>query len=568
MILPTLADPSATPLQTSSTSPLKNAERRLEDRPRDGIATGSQGVGSSQADLSATFAAALVSGPAPLDSGLLPDVSFNNDVALSPEAREIIEGWPALSADLTAAGLESQNILQEIFAALMSGDPESALETFSTIQRVVERDSGPASATSGGGANETRESMKLAGEYQVAENQAAFDELRKAREEYYQKIKEMEAAQEAALAEYEAAREAARVSVTDVPFVPTPVEPYLSLEESGAGNSLNYTKRELWKRKEIRPVTDESIAAVKALAQSFAADAGNLGYLTDAQADFLAASLLCVPHVTGSGLNTYAHAQISGELVDAAIEGFKAAGADAASVELMAAQLAKVAWAGANAVCSNATWPGNGQEALFPHMRTLRSDHPQGFANFEHPVGELPDFAAAPTREHAREHQFVPSLGGARIDAEGLEPRGDGGYEASFTLTPSPDQPMKFPVNARVMGWGQSELYRFTVLEDGRLQADIVRERQVLIEKDHDGEWPAELKRAGQDTTYVWPEVDETRTFEPNPDGSFTFTVTVPPDKVPPEENEFYLGIRFGVDAFWNGAASHDQNSVRHTFER
>ncbi|MEO1302957.1 MAG: hypothetical protein AAFV36_07205 [Myxococcota bacterium] len=192
----------------------------------------------------------------------------------------------------------------------------------------------------------------------------------------------------------------------DAPTNAAPVEPTVGLEDSGNGVNYRRTASALRENAERRPVTQDVEAHVRELARGFAADPESPGYLTDAQADYLAASLLAVPYVSENEiLSPIGHAQISAELVNAALDGFADAGVDDDAIELMGAQMGQVAWANANSVYADSTVPGNGREALEPLMRSSIQDNGYGFPRL---TGPLPSDAAPATHEQNRDFGFVP----------------------------------------------------------------------------------------------------------------------------------------------------------------
>ncbi|MEO1174783.1 MAG: hypothetical protein AAFX94_22430, partial [Myxococcota bacterium] len=82
-----------------------------------------------------------------------------------------------------AIGMRGQDVMQAIFSTLRTGDVQSALEIFSLLQRVIDADAS-APQVSGSKADESREGLALALEYQADEANHVLDIMRKARAEY------------------------------------------------------------------------------------------------------------------------------------------------------------------------------------------------------------------------------------------------------------------------------------------------------------------------------------------------------------------------------------------------
>ncbi|MEO0812159.1 MAG: hypothetical protein AAFY60_04790, partial [Myxococcota bacterium] len=420
-------------------------------------------------------------------------------------------------------------MIQRIFAMLTQGDPQSALETYEALERLIDRHKAPSQSRSAAG-SESRESKKLAAETIGEERSAAVDSYQQQKAEYLEARRQLEAAR-AAAAELERKLASFEDLQGEIESLKAQIEagPVLSLEESGMGRNFQETLRALQQAKEALPITDEALAEIKALAEKFATDADSPGVLTSAEADYLASKLLSVPTVAEYSGTVGAHVQVSRELVEAAIAGFEDAGLGDAATELLGAQLAQVAWINADSVYHKTTLPGNGKAALQPYLRSSDPNNRFGHQVWSNPQ-ELPANAAHVTYEQRREFAFSPGSS-SRVDAlEALQPTERGTYQSTFRFTPeATDFPMTLQATATpITGKGDSllakQLYRLSEAENGKIRVELIDERHLITAPEGQGVGP----NGTAEQAWRWGEPSQVFELERGEDGGFSLGVEVP----------------------------------------
>lgn len=410
-------------------------------------------------------------------------------------------------------GLTGTDVMQRIINDLLSGDAQSALETFTTLQRVIESSDGPATV-SGGAAKETRESTATALETASTEANLALEKHREAVAAYQRAMAELEAMQEqfeAQLADLEKELEGAFSATADLP---------------SPGQTLRERKRELYALEEALPVNQDMIAHAEALAAQFASDPANAGYLTREQTRELAATLLAVPKMVELTGRSEPAIQVAPELVQAVVRGFESV-ADPASVELMSAQLADLAFTNANSSYRGGTLPGHGREALRSLKRSSDGRvYPK--INFE-----LPALDAAPVTVADRATRVLTADGGHRERVTPYRSNYEPGDVLTHEIRVIPGQDTEFPmsitgsagfnsvpVEAEHRTGGVRFVYTLDQAEDGTI----------------------EVRRQITDPVLQEPETLEPIT--PGPDGSFTLGAEFqPPETLESGKQQFTITL-------------------------
>lgn len=393
----------------------------------------------------------------PLDSDAL---TSDFGPALAPLVERFV-------GEARALGLLGSDVLVQVFNALRQGDAEAALELFGTLIKLVDPTAG------GGGAKKTEDRAGAESRIELGalERDAALEQLAKAREAYRSAMvqlraleQEMSALRGALVAEAGETRLALK---TDVP-----VEAISGL----ASERQRYLdrRRELSGLSEPLHVSQDMIDHAESLAERFASNADNPGYLTRDQASQLAAALLAVPRV-----GEVAHVQVSPALVRAAIRGFERATNDPRAKEILAAQLARTAYSLADSRPVAGTKKGWGREALKPYMRSAESLT----VDFKGRLDAAPIHGDDATARSQRAGANIVRQGPMRTDYDPGEI-----LRATFTVD-SAELPLELSASARWSSYPPEEYenretpntrwrYRFSEGADGEVKVERISQTQ------------------------------------------------------------------------------------------
>ncbi|MEM6533548.1 MAG: hypothetical protein AAF654_13065 [Myxococcota bacterium] len=407
--------------------------------------------------------------PTGLPTARYPEALPTTDVSLATVdldglREELGPAWAStldhFVAELGSLDLLGSDVMAQVFNALRQGDAEGALELFSALVKVIDP------KASAGGQVRDRDDVESQVELGAVERDAALEQLAEARAAYQRAMAQL-SAMEAEMTALRASLEEDLTGAQDGLSIDVPLDEIANV--AGERQSFLDRRRELSRLPEVLYADRAMIEHAEALAERFASDPENPGYLTREQASQLAAALLAAPGADDSGV----HVQVSPALVKAAIRGFERATGDANARELLAAQLARTAYASADARPADETKRGYGREALEEHLRTPGSVYFDFSAHGDAAAVHAVDATARSVRSGATI---------VRDSSKSTDYQPGDRLEATFTIHP-PDLPFELKAKARWSSYPPEEyenretpntrwVYRFSEGPNGEVQVE------------------------------------------------------------------------------------------------